>query len=704
MHEEARRMRRACCVALVLTCAVAAPARSAPPEPPTAAVAAAAPTAPAAATAPAYAPSLDVESMDRSVDPCSDFYRYACGGWQQANPIPPDESSWSVYAKLEEDNLRYLRGLLDAAATDAAGDPVNRQIGDYYRACMDEAAIEARGAEPLRGELEAIAALKSVAALAPLLARLQRETPDADLLFGVGSQPDTDDAERQIAAFDQGGLGLPDRDDYFRGDDKSKAVRLRYAEHVARVLQLLGDAPAPAAQKAAAIVRLETTLAGASLTRVERRDPRKVTNKRNRAALAAMAPQIDWSSYLLALQAPPFEIANVTAPEFFAELARRLAAEPLALWQDYLRFHLANARAPYLSRAFVEEDFAFYQAYLRGAVQSPPRWKRCVRLVDAQLGEALGRVFVRAVFPAQSREAVLRMTQGIEDAMVRRLQERPWMGPATRQAALAKLRAIRRKIGYPERWRDYSAVRVARDDFAGNVRRAARFEADRQLGKIGHPVDHDEWHMTPPTVNAYFDPQMNDINFPAGVLQPPLYDPRMDDAPNFGDTGGTIGHELTHAFDDEGRQFDAHGNLKDWWTPDDARRFEERAQCIVDQYAGYVAIDDLHLNSRLSLGEDIADLGGEILAFEAWRSAAGPDAPARDGFSAEQRFFIGFAQWACENVRPEQARELALTNPHSPGRFRINGVVVNMPEFGRAFACKPGAPMTKPPARICSIW
>jgi endothelin-converting enzyme/putative endopeptidase len=662
--------------------------------------------APVSAPKPALAdlPSLDLRAMDSSVDPCSDFYAYACGGWQKANPIPPDESSWDVYSKLAEDNLRVLRGILEAAAADPAGDALSRRIGTYYLACMDEAAIEARGIEPLRPDLDAIAALKSVADVAPLLARLQRETPEHGMLFDVGSQQDPDDSERQIAAFDQGGLGLPDRDDYSRDDAKSREVRARYVAHVAQVLVLLGEAPAAAAAKAQRILRLETALAAASLTRVERRDPYQITHKMTRAGLVAMAPRLDWPAYLRALGAPAFDTANVTAPGFFAELSRRLAAEPLALWQDYLRFHLANARAPFLSAAFVDEDFAFYRQYLRGAAEPPPRWKRCVRLVDAQLGEALGQAFVKRLFPAQSRAAVLRMTQGIEDAMARRLQELDWMEPATKQAALAKLHAIRLKIGYPEKWRDYSAVRVARDDFEGNVRRAARFEFERQLAKIGQPVDHDEWQMTPPTVNAYFDAQMNDINFPAGVLQPPLYDPAMDDAPNFGDTGGTIGHELTHAFDDEGRQYDAHGNLKDWWAPQDAQRFGVRAQCIVDQYAQYVAIDDIHLNSKLSLGEDIADLGGEILAYAAWRRAAGPDAPARDGLSAEQRFFVGFAQWACENVRPEQARLQALTNPHSPGRFRINGVVVNMPEFARAFSCKAGAPMTKPPGKACSIW
>jgi endothelin-converting enzyme/putative endopeptidase len=452
-------------------------------------------------------------------------------------------------------------------------------------------------------------------------------------------------------------------------------------------------------------MRLETALAGASLTNVERRDPYKTKHKMTPGELATMAPNLAWPAYLGELKAPVFDTANVTAPAFFAEISKRLAAEPLSLWQDYLRFHLANGRAPYLSAPFVQEDFSFYRKYLQGAAEIQPRWKRCVRLVDEQLGEALGQAFVRKTFTAKTKAGTLAMVQRIEAAMARRLQERDWMSDSTKKAALEKLHAIRNKIGYPEQWRDYAAIVVDPADFAGNLRRAAGFEFRRQLGKIGKPVDHGEWQMTPPTVNAYFDAQMNDINFPAGILQPPLYDPKLDDAPNYGNTGGTIGHELTHGFDDEGRQYDAHGNLKDWWTADDAAKFTERAKCVADQYGTYVAVDDLKIKSDLTLGEDVADLGGEILAFVAWQEEVkGRKLENRDGLTPEQRFFVGFAQWACENARPEQQREWALTNPHSPATFRINGVVVNMPEFAKAFSCKPGSPMTKPPGTACSIW
>ena len=652
-----------------------------------------------------YTPGLDVTAMDRSADPCADFYQYSCGGWRKSNPIPADQTSWSVYQKLSEDSVAFLRAILEQAAAAKDRDAVTQKIGDYYAACMDEAGAEKRGASPLKGDLDVIAAAKSTRELAPLLVKLQRESVDRGILFFAGSDQDPDDSEKQIANFDQGGLGLPDRDYYFRDDAKSKDNREKYQAHVAQVLELLGDVPEAAKRSAAEIMRLETALAGASLTNVERRDPYKMKHKMRPAELDAMAPNLAWNAYLAKLKAPAFDTANVTAPAFFAEVSKRLDSEPLQLWKDYVRFHLANGRAPHLSASFVTEDFEFYRKYLKGAKEIQPRWKRCVRLVDKQLGEALGQAFVRKVFTPETKEATLAMVHGIEAVMERRLQERDWMSAETKQAAIAKLHAIRNKIGYPDKWRDYTAVVVERADFEGNVRRAAAFEFARQLDKIGKPVDHGEWGMTPSTVNAYFGGQMNDINFPAGVLQPPLYDPKMDDAPNYGNTGGTIGHELTHGFDDEGRLYDAHGNLKDWWTKEDAANFAERAKCVSDQYGAYIAVDDIKINSALTLGEDLADLGGEILAYVAWKDAVKDrKLEDRDGLTPDQRFFVGFAQWACENARPEQQREWALTDQHSPTKYRINGVVVNMPEFERAFSCKPGAPMTKPAGKACSIW
>ena len=652
----------------------------------------------------ATAAGLDLSSLDRSADPCDDFAQYVCGGWQRDNPIPDDQSSWSTYHKLFEQNLLTLRGVLEQAAGEPQADPVSRQIGTYYRACMDEPAIETRGTQPIQRDLQAIAAASSLADLWPLVARLHREGGDG-VMFAFGSIQDADDSRRQIAALDQGGLGLPDRDYYLASDEKSVVIRAQYLTHIARLFELAGQAPDSALADARQVLRLETDLATASLDRVARRDPYQVTHEMSLTAVARLAPSLPWSRYFATFGKLDLRRINVGAPKFFAELSRRLVAEPLAVWQAYLRFHLLEAQAPYLSQAWVAENFDFNGRILSGTQVLPARWKRCVTLVDHQLGEALGQAYVRAAFPETAKKSVLDMVQRLENVMAERIRARPWMSAATKQAALGKLRAIRNKIGYPEHWRDYSAVRVDDRDFAGNVTRAAAFEFDRQLAKIGRPVDRDEWTMTPPTVNAYFDPQMNDINFPAGILQPPLYDPALDDAPNYGDTGGTIGHELTHAFDDSGRQFDARGNLKDWWTKKDAQRFAAQTQCIVDQYGQYVAIDDIRVNSKLTVGEDVADLGGQILAYVAWRQAnSGTATQDVDGFTPEQRFFIGFGQWACENVRPEHARQLALTDPHSPARYRINGVVVNMPEFARAFSCQTGAPMTKPAGKACEVW
>jgi putative endopeptidase len=651
-----------------------------------------------------YTPSLDLTAMDRTANACVDFYQYTCGGWRARNPIPPDQASWSVYGKLYQDNQRFLWGILAHSAAITTGRSASQQkIGDYFAGCMDEAAIARRGVAPLAPLMARIAGLQSKGELPGLLAEVHLQSGDSSFLFGFSSSQDFADSTQLIAFADAGGLGLPDRDYYTDTDARAMQLRTQYRKHVARMFALLGDSPAAAARNASTVLRLETTLAQASLTRVDRREPHNLFHKLDRAALQGLTPGFDWADYLQPLGLAGITEVNVTEPKFYAALGRVLDAASLADLKTYLRWHAVHAAAPFLSAPFENERFAFYEHTLRGVATQKPRWQRCVRQVDTLLGEALGQEFIVRAFGPELKAATLKMTMQIEDAMRTDIEALTWMSRPTKQQALAKLAAIANKIGYPDRWRDYSAITIARDDFYGNVVRATAFESRRQIAKIGKPLDRSEWGMTPPTVNAYFDPQLNDINFPAGVLQPPLYDRSLDDAPNYGNTGGTIGHELTHAFDDEGRQYDAAGNLRNWWTDADTQEFKERTQCIVDQYAEYVVVDDIHINSRLTLGEDVADLGGLILAHMAWRAqTAGTALQERDGLTPEQRFFVGYAQWACENQRPENLRLDAKTNPHSPGRYRVNGVVTNIPEFGPAFACPANASLVKKDP--CRVW
>ncbi len=651
-----------------------------------------------------YTPSLDPKFMDRAADPCIDFYKYACGSWNKLNPIPPDQARWEVYAKLENENQRFLWGILEGASRPSASrTPEEQKIGDFFHACMDETSVEQADAKPLQAMLARINALKSVDDIASYVAEQHRNGIDRNVLFEFGSDQDFENSSEVIAFAQAGGLGLPDRDYYTKTDPKSQEIRLRYLAHVARMLGMIGESAPDAQADAQAVMTIETNLAKASLTRVEKRNPYNLKHKISRDDLRRSVPQFDWDTYLDRLAAPAFTQVNVTEPKFFAELNQQLTQQKLAAWRAYLRWHLVHSEARFLSARFVQENFDFYSAYLQGVKQMPERWKRCTRQVDSQLGEALGKVFVQKTFSPQTKADALKVTQEIEGEMGRDIKDLNWMSDATKQRALEKLSAIVNKIGYPDRWRDYSSVSIAPADFFGNVNRAGAFEEHRQLAKIGKPVDRGEWGMTPPTVNAYYNPQMNDINFPAAVLQPPLFDPKMDAAPNYGNTGATIGHELTHGFDDEGRQFDARGNLKDWWTETDAKAFEQRVSCVRNQYAQYVVVDDIHINSSLTLGEDVADLGGTLLAYVAWKhSTAGQDLKPADGLTPDQRFFVGMAQWACGDERPESKRLHAMTDPHSPAEYRINGVVSNLPEFGQAFGCKVGQPMMH--SNSCRVW
>jgi len=651
-----------------------------------------------------YTPGLDPAAMDRSADPCVDFYAYSCAGWQRQNPIPPDQSRWDVYRKTATENLQFLWGLLEAAARkpDAARTPAERRAGDAFASCMDEPAVEKAGSKPLRADLLAIDGLRSRAGLARLLGRLHL-TVDSGMLFGLGARSSFEDAEQVVAWLAAGGLGMPDRDQYLTDDERSKALRAAYQAHVEKSLALSG-LPAPAAAEGAAtVMRMETALARASLTRVERRDPQKVWHRTGWAELQKAMPSFRWDEYRAATGSPPLPWLNVMQPAFLAEVERQLAAEPLPAWKTYLRWHLLRARSPWLSRPFQEASFAFYGATLRGAKELPPRWKRCIGWVDDALGHDLGQLFVGRVFPPEVKRDAEEMVKRVQAAMEKRIDALEWMQPATKKAAHEKLASMRNKIGYPERWRDYRGLAIRRGDLAGNVARAEAFESRRQLAKIGKPLDRGEWGMTAPTVNAYYSQSQNDINFPAGVLLPPLWDPRIDLAPGYGNTGGTVGHELIHGFDDQGRKFDAQGRLRDWWTEADGREFEKRAQCVADQYAQYTVVDDVKINSKLTLGEDLADLAGLLLAWDAWKAAtADQKLEPRDGLTPEQRFFVGNAQWACGNDRPEDLRLQALTDPHSPLRWRVNGLMANLPEFAAAFACKTGQPMVRDP--VCRVW
>jgi endothelin-converting enzyme/putative endopeptidase len=647
-----------------------------------------------------HEPALDVTSMDRSVDPCVDFFQYSCGGWIKSNPIPPDQSSWDTYSKMQDENRERLRGILEAAAKpNSSRDASEQKIGDYYASCMDEKTIDGKGTEPLQPQLDRITQLSSKAEIAGVAAAMI----DDNVLFGFDSTQDYRDASQVIAEADQGGLGLPDRDYYVKEDAKSVDLRKAYVAHVQKMFELLGDKPDAAAAEAQAVMRIETALAKGSMTRVERRDPKNLDHKMTSVEFEKISPDFQWHVYFTKVGLPALGSLNVASPGFFKALNEEIAKESLADWKVYLRWHLVHANASFLSSALVNENFAFYGKTLRGQQELQPRWKRCTQNVDNDLGEALGQVYVEKYFSPEAKQQALKMVKEIDAAMAADINALPWMSAATKQQALVKLHGMANKIGYPDKWRDYSKLEIVREDELGNVERARQFEFNRELAKIGKPVDRGEWDMTPPTVNAYYNPQMNDINFPAGVLQPPAFDPDSDAAPNYGDTGGTIGHELTHGFDDEGRQFDARGNLRDWWTEEDGKEFVKRASCISDQYSTYTIIDDIKINGKLTLGEDVADLGGLILAYMAWKDdTKGQNLQPIDGLAPDQRFFVGYGQSWCGETRDETKRLRATVDPHSPEKYRTNGVVSNMPEFQEAFHCKAGSPMVN--QNRCRVW
>jgi putative endopeptidase len=658
----------------------------------------------AAQTPPASKPNslrFDINALDRSADPCVDFYQFACGTWMKNNPIPPDQARWGRFSELRERNREVLHQILEAAAKpDANRDQVTREIGDYYAACMDEKGIDARGLDALKPELDRIRNLKDKSQLAEEIAHLQRA--GAGALFDFNSGQDFKDSTKVIAQLDQGGLGLPERDYYLKDDPKSVELRKQYLVHVQRIFQLMGEKADVAKAHADTVMKIETALAKGSLDNVSRRDPEKVYHPMTRQELQALSPDFRWSQYLTTSGSPEFQTINVAWPDFFKALNAEIQSASLDDWKTYLTWHAAHAESAFLPKPFAAETFDFFGKTLTGAKEQRPRWKRCVDFTDNELGEALGQKFVEQTFGKEGKQRTLAMVDRLEKALGQDLEAVSWMTPATKQKALQKLAAIKNKIGYPDHWRDYSSVVIKRDDPLGNSVRADEFEFQRQLNKIGKPVDRNEWEMSPPTVNAYYDPQMNDINFPAGILQPPFYDNDMDDAVNFGGIGMVIGHELTHGFDDQGRQFDAEGNLKDWWTAEDAKEFDQREACVVNEYSKFT-VAGVNVNGKLTLGENTADNGGVRIALMALETAlANRTRPQIGGFTPEQRFFLSFGQVWCGNSREEAERLQVQTDPHSPARFRVNGVVQNMPEFQKAFSCKAGQPMT--PANACHVW
>jgi endothelin-converting enzyme/putative endopeptidase len=654
-----------------------------------------------AQTRPVAAPrAVELDALDKGTDPCHDFYQYACGGWISKNPVPADRRSIGRFQEVQERNFRILRRILETTPADST-EADRKKAADYYAACMDDTRIEAKGLVPLAPDLATIDALVNPDDLPILVAYLH--TIGVRVFFRFNSQTDLRDATQEIADVDDGGLSLPDRDYYSKTDARSVEIREKFASHVERMFLLAGQSPEHAAQASQSVMSVETRLAEAGLDRVKRRDPAQTQHPMALRELQASSPAFDWKRYVEASEAPKFQALNVSVPEYVTAFSRLITSTPVDDLKDYMRWHLINASAEMLPKKIADADFDFFSRTLTGQPEREPRWRRCVTQTDQRLGEALGKAFVDEAFGPQAKADTLKMVQDIKSAMRQDIDAAPWMSGETKKAAMVKLNAVVDRIGYPEKWRDYSAIRVTRDDALGNLQRAIAANRQRSLAKIGQPVDRSEWSMTPPTVNAYYSPVRNNINFPAGILQPPFYRAGRDAAVNYGGAGAVIGHELTHGFDDQGRKFDGEGNLRDWWTRADGKAYDERASCVADQYSGYTVAGDTKINGRLTLGENTADNGGLRLALMAY--LAGPGARSTDkvdGFTPEQRVFLGWGQVWCENARPESERLKAATNPHSSNKYRVNGPLSNMPEFRKAFSCKTDAPMVRPTA--CRVW
>jgi putative endopeptidase len=655
--------------------------------------------------------SFDASAIDKSADPCVDFYQYACGNWVKENPIPADQVRWARSFSLLAERNRYLLWKdLSAAASDPKT-PLEKKYGDYYAACMNTDLVNQKGLQPIEPAFKQIAGLNDTHQLAALVGDLA-EKGDPVNLFRFGVQQDEKDSSKQIAGVSQAGLSLPDRDYYIVDNKRFENIRKEYVEHVTKIFTLAGDSPDDAAKEAAAVMQIETALAKASTSRTELRQPENRYHIYTLADFEKLAPDFDFTVYFKDVKVGTFDTLNVATPNFFKEVNELIASEPVDAWKSYLRWHVLHTFAPNLPKAFFDENFDFFGKTLQGQKEPTPRWKECTTLTDRALGEAVGQDWVKENFPPSAKASMDKLVVAMEKAMGEDIKTLPWMSDSTKQAAEEKLAMIRNKIGYPEHWRSYAALKVDRDDLIGNLRRDAVFQRNWNLGHLGKPVDEKEWGMTPPTVNAYYADSMNDINFPAGILQPPFFDPNIDPAVNYGGIGVVIGHEMTHGFDDQGAKYDGKGNLRQWQTDADRKAFEERTGCVADEYSGFEAapahgdVPAQHLNGRLTLGENTADNGGLRIAYLALLNTLADEGKSIDekidGYAEAQRYFLGFAQVWCQNQTEQSARQSALTDPHSPGRWRVNGSVQNFDEFGKAFGCKKGQPMY--PENSCRVW